>query len=111
MQEFMMIFRYNPTIETAKSFQAGPTAVSAWKSWIGGIAQAGKLVHTSRLGMQSQLTKANGERIAQQLEGEFVSGNMIVRAASMDDALSLLNNCPILSLGGTIELRDVLPMG
>lgn len=106
----MMIFRYDPNSETARCFQAGPTAMSAWQEWIGGIAQAGKLVKTSRLGMQSQLIEANGKQTEQQLEGTFISGHMIVNESSMEAALKLVANCPILSLGGTVELRDILPM-
>lgn len=111
MQEFMMIFRYDPTTEMAKNFQSGPTAMSAWQEWIGGIAQAGKLVKTSRLGIQAQVIDANGNATPQKLEGAFISGHMIVSETSMYAALELVKNCPILSLGGTVELRDILPMG
>jgi hypothetical protein len=38
-----------------------------------------------------------------------VVSNVILRAASFEDALELAKVCPILDLGGTVEVREVQP--
>jgi hypothetical protein len=43
-------------------------------------------------------------------EHETLGGNMIVKAESINEALNMAKGCPILNIGGTIEIRDTIPM-
>ena len=39
---------------------------------------------------------------------ELISGFYLIRAASFDEAVELSKGCPILRLGGTLEVREVM---
>lgn len=39
---------------------------------------------------------------------ELVSGFYILQAGSFDDAVELAKGCPVLRLGGTVEVREIM---
>jgi len=41
---------------------------------------------------------------------EIIGGLIIVRADSIEEATEMTNGCPILSVGGNIEIRNVIAM-
>jgi hypothetical protein len=41
---------------------------------------------------------------------EIVGGYLVVKAANLDEAMKLAEACPILSIGGHVEVRAVIPM-
>ncbi|MCC6372420.1 MAG: transcription initiation protein [Bacteroidia bacterium] len=113
MTEFMMIFRndYNPSFKpTPEQMQA---SVKQWQDWMGGIAAQGKFVGTTRLSSEgSKILKPNhviadGPYIEMK---EIVGGSLNVKASSMEEALKLAEGCPILQIGGNVEVRKVIPM-
>lgn len=108
----MMIFRneYNPAFTpTPEQLQA---SIKQWQDWIGGIAAQGKFSSTNRLGFDGKTLKANGV-IADGPYAEvkeIIGGYIIVKATNIDDAIKLAEGCPILSIGGHVEIRNVIPM-
>ena len=113
MTEFMMIFRndYNPSFKpTPEEMQA---SVKQWQDWMGGIAAQGKFIGTNRLSSAgSKILKPNnvitdGPYIEVK---EVVGGYLIVKATDMTEAMKLAEGCPILSIGGNVEVRQVIPM-
>ena len=113
MNEFMMIFRseYNPSfIPSPEQMQA---SIKQWQDWIGGIAAQGKFVSTNRLSsVGSKVLKPNnvitdGPYVEIK---EIVGGNIVVKANNMDEAIHLAEGCPILFVGGHVEVRAVIPM-
>jgi hypothetical protein len=112
MTEFMMIFRsdYNPSFKpTAEQMQA---SIKQWQDWIGGIAAQGKFLSTNRLSSEGKTLKPN-HVIADGPYAEvkeIVGGYVIVKATNLDDAMKLAAGCPILDIGGHVEVRTVIPM-
>ncbi len=113
MSEFMMIFRseYNPSFTPSpEQMQA---SIKLWQDWIGGIAAQGKFVSTNRLSsVGSKVLKPNniitdGPYVEIK---EIVGGNIVVKASNMDEAIHLAEGCPILLVGGHVEVRAVIPM-
>ena len=110
MSEFMMIFRndYNPDFKPSpEQMQA---SIKQWQDWIGGIAAQGKFVGTNRLGFHGKTLKPNNvitDGPYAEVK-EIVGGYVIVTADSLEEALAMANGCPILSIGGSVEIRDVL---
>ena len=106
----MMIFRndYNPSFKpTPEQMQA---SIKQWQDWIGGIAAQGKFVSTNRLGFQGKTLKPNNI-IADGPYAEvkeIVGGYILVKATNIDDAIKLAEGCPILNIGGHVEVRNVL---
>jgi hypothetical protein len=111
LKEFMLLFRYEPSSEEPTAQQLSEMH-KHWGEFIGGIAMQGKLVSTHQLGFEGKQIFANqrteeGFKIA---EGQLIGGNMVLKAESIQSATELAKKCPILFMGGTVEVRDVIPM-
>jgi hypothetical protein len=112
MTEFMMIFRndYNPNFKpTPEQMQA---SIKQWQDWIGGIAAQGKFSSTNRLGFEGKTLKPNSivtDGPYAEVK-EMIGGYLIVKAADLNEAMQLANGCPILDIGGHVEVRNVVPM-
>ncbi len=106
----MMIFRndYNPSFKPSpEQMQA---SIKQWQDWIGGIAAQGKFISTNRLGFEGKTLKPNNV-IADGPYAEvkeIVGGYILVKANSIDEAMKLAEGCPILNIGGHVEVRNVL---
>jgi hypothetical protein len=111
-KEFMFVFRlepnpnYQPT--EADLIEMGQT----WGAFFGGIAGQGKLVSTHKLGYEgkqiaSDKTVTDGIYFS---DSKTISGNLIVNADSIDEAIEMAKQCPILQMGGIIEVRSIEPM-
>lgn len=113
MKEFMMLFRSGERVEH-EAAQLRPEEmqeqVKIWQDWIGGIAAQDKFVATNALGTQGKIVKANnvvtdGPYIEVK---EMVGGYIIVKAEDINEAVRLSEGCPVLSTGGSVEVRDVM---
>ncbi len=108
----MMIFRndYNPEFKpTPEQMQA---SIKQWQDWIGGIAAQGKFLSTNRLGSERKTLKTNSivsDGPYAEVK-EIIGGYLIVKAADLNEAMQLANGCPILDIGGHVEVRAVVPM-
>lgn len=111
-KEFMFLFSYTPS----NDYQPNEAEMNAvhqhWGAFIGNIAIQEKLVSTAQLsekGMQISADKSvtDGVRIA---EGQTLGGNMVVKAGTLAEAVELAKNCPILLIGGSVEVREITPM-
>jgi hypothetical protein len=111
LKEFMLLFRYEPSNEEPTQEQLQEMH-KHWGEFIGGIAMQGKLISTHQLGFQGKkiFANQNTEEGCHISEGQTVGGNMVLKAESMESATELAKKCPILFMGGTVEVRDVLPM-
>lgn len=110
--EFMLVFRFEPN----NNYQ--PTEVElnemhqAWGAFIGNIAIQEKLVSTHQLSFEGKQIFADKSVIDAIYisNNETIAGNMIVKANSIDEATEMAKNCPILAMGGTVEVRAIQPM-
>jgi hypothetical protein len=110
-QEFMLMFRFEPTnVEpTAEQMQL---MHNQWGEFITNIAMQGQLVSTYQLGyegMQISSDQSTQEGIMVS-GGQTLSGNMVLLADSMAEAVKLARKCPILLMGGGVEVRSIIPM-
>jgi len=110
-KEFMLLFRFEPSNEQPTPEQLQEMS-KQWGEFIGTIAMQGKLVSTYQLGFEGKKIFADqstedGFHISEQ---QIVAGNMVVKAESMEVATELAKNCPILFMGGTVEVRTINPM-
>jgi len=107
-----MIFRYEPNADYQPTQEEQNAQHQQWGSFIGNLAIKEKLVGTHQLGfsgkqLSADLSVSEGINIA---EGKTLGGNMVVRANTLDEAVEMAKDCPILQMGGTVEVRDILPM-
>ncbi|MEA5460961.1 YciI family protein [Arcicella sp. LKC2W] len=112
MKQFKLIFRYdfNP------NYQPTPEEMEVegqkWGQWIGGLAQNGQFVETNQLGYSGRVLKSDGSFVDNiHMSGtEVLAGDMVINAQDLDEALGLAKGSPILEIGGSVEIRDVIPM-
>lgn len=111
MKDYMMIFRFKANPSYASIPEVDHSSYQKWQNWVGGIAAQTKLVSTQCLGFRKTLISADGSQSSQAVlsDGRIVGGNMIVKAVDMNDAVHLSKGCPVLEMGGTVEIRDILP--
>ena len=110
-KEFMLLFRFEPSNEQPTPEQLQEMG-KQWGEFIGTIAMQGKLVSTYQLGFEGKKIFADestqdGFHIA---DGQMGAGNMVLKAESMEVATELAKKCPILFMGGTVEIRSINPM-
>lgn len=110
LQEFMLLFRYSPSSETPTLDQLNEMH-QQWSTFIGNVAMQGKLVSTHQLGdAGKQIISEEGIKEGIQItNNQMLSGNMLIKAIDLDEALEIAKNCPILLSGGSVEVRDVIP--
>lgn len=110
--EFMFLFRFEPSNDYQPTEADMAAQQQAWGAFIGNIAIQERLVSTHQLGFTGKQifadsTIADGISV---LANQTLGGNMIVRANDLDHAVEMAKGCPILQMGGTVEVRDVVPM-
>lgn len=109
MKEFMMIFRSEINPSFGPSPEQMQSNIKNWQDWIGGIAAQGKLVSANRLGFEGKTLKPNNVITDGPFAEvkEIVGGYIVVKATDIDEALELAKGCPIIYIGGHVEVRNV----
>ncbi|SOE21458.1 Uncharacterized conserved protein [Spirosomataceae bacterium TFI 002] len=112
MKQYMMIFRMKPDFNYQPTVADLAAQQQAWGKFIGNIAIQEKLVSTHQLGFEgtlidNQKSTTTGIHLANE---ETLGGNMIVTASSLEEATEMAKECPILAIGGNVEVRSITPM-
>ena len=113
MKEFLLVFRNERTNEPPPSPEQMQQRMQPWQDWIGSLAAQNKLVSAgNRLDTDGRTVKpgnviTNGPYVEIK---EAIGGYIIVRADSIDEASELSKTCPILGMGGNVEVRSIVPM-
>lgn len=114
MNDFLLVFRNDVALsQTQMSPDQMQTMLKTWMDWIGGIAAQNKLVSPgNRLAPNGKVLAANNVIT----DGPFVEikeaigGYIIVKAETIEEATQLSEGCPILDVGGTVEIRMIIKM-
>lgn len=111
MKEFMLIFRH----EDGKKI-ASPEQMQIWMKqtmdWIGGIAARNKFVVGNGLDFDGARIVHHDKMVTNGPFGEIketLGGYIIVKADSIEEAVSFAKGCPILAgEGNTVEVRRLV---
>ena len=113
MKDFLLVFRNDFKNQPQGSPDEMQAMMKLWMDWIGGIAAQNKLVDRgNRLASSGKVLK--GSNVV--TDGpyteikELVGGYTIIKTDSYEDAIELSKGCPILKLGGNVEIREIAPM-
>lgn len=114
MKDFLLIFRRE---DMGNSSPMSPEQIQAmmkpWQDWMGGLAAQNKLVNPgNRLESDGRVLKpgnvvTNGPFVEIK---EVIGGYTIIKANSLEEATELSKTCPILAVGGNVEVRAIIPM-
>jgi len=112
--EFLLVFRRdalsNDNNMSPEQLQA---MMKPWQDWMGSLAAQNKLVSSgNRLASDGRVVQphqvtTNGPYVEIK---EAIGGYIIIRAESLDEAAELSKDCPILQVGGNVEVRSIIPM-
>jgi hypothetical protein len=110
MEEFMLIFRHEDGRKVAS-----PEQLQVWMKqtmdWIGGIAAQNKFVAGNGLPFEGSKVVTHGNVVTNGPFGdikETIGGYVIVKADSVDEAVSFAKGCPVLQgEGNSVEVRKI----
>lgn len=113
MKEFALIFRVSEIGATQVTPAQMQERMTSWTNWMGGIAARNQLVNGgSRLGVKGSKTVKADKSVT---DGpyvevkEFINGYIIVKAGSVEEAVEIAKECPILYGGGNkVEVRPLV---
>jgi hypothetical protein len=113
MKEYLLLFR-NASAENGYLATNEDMAedMPKWQSWIGNIAMQGKLVHTAPIEYAASLVSKQGVTIGPHKEANtvLVSGFLICKADSLEEAEEWSRTCPILKYpNSSVEIRPLIP--
>lgn len=110
MKEFALIFR----LKSISDFKPSPEQIQERMNWLGGIAAQNKLADKGNtlLPIQGSAKTVRPDNVV--TDGpyteikEFISGYVVVKAESIEEAVDMAKGNPIFKIGGNIEVREVL---
>ena len=114
MKEFLLVFRRDlVTKEVQQSPEQMQSMMKPWQDWMGSLAAQNKLANPgNRLDNNGMVVKpggmvTNGPYVEIK---EGIGGYIVVRCESIEAAAELSKGCPILMVGGNVEVREIVPM-
>lgn len=113
MKEFLLIFRTDYSKIPEVSPEESQAVTKKWMDWIGGIAAQNKLLERGRrLTVDGKVLRANNvvtDGPYSEIK-ESIGGFTLIKADSYEEAVELAKGCPILTLDGNVEIRQIDPM-
>ncbi|MBN9385915.1 MAG: transcription initiation protein [Chitinophagaceae bacterium] len=110
MKEFLLLYRADYDTYLKGSPEEMQAVVQKWMNWVAGIAAQQKLSDRgNRLTSSGKVLKSDGvisDGPYTEIK-ESIMGYSLVKATSIDEATKLANGCPILSYGGSVEIREI----
>jgi len=110
MKEFALIFRLNKESDAKPS----PEQIQERMNWLGSIAAQNKLADKGNTlsPVSAKTVKANNvvtDGPYAEIK-EFISGYLIVKTETIEEAVELAKANPIFKLGGSIEVREIVKL-
>jgi len=110
MKEFALIFRLNDVAD----FKPSPEQMQERMNWLAGVAAQNKLVDKGNtlLPIPGSAKTVKPDNVV--TDGpyteikEFISGYIVIKADTIDEAVEIAKGNPIFKVGGNIEIREVL---
>src|SRR5262245_38644406 len=109
MSEFMLLFRGEYKAMPQGDPEVWQAMAKKWQDWIGGIAAQNKWVASgNQLSPNGKVVRPNGiitDGPYTEIK-ETLMGYCTIRADSIEEAAELAKGCPVLSIGGCVEIRE-----
>ena len=111
MATFMFVFRGGAFVQPGLSPAEMGAHLQKWTDWIGGLAKSG--VHEGGHAVQGAGKTVRGTRRTV-TDGPYaeakdlVTGNLVIAAASLEEATRIATDCPIFEFDGSVEVRPIL---
>jgi hypothetical protein len=110
MKEFLLVFRGEYEALPQGDTEEWQAMAKKWQDWIGGIAAQNKWVAPGqRLNPDGKVVRTNGvitDGPYTEIKETLIS-YCTIKAESLDEAAELAKGCPILTVGGNVEVREI----
>lgn len=109
MKDFMLIFRLHDAAQSKPS----PEQIQERMNWLAGIVAQNKLADPGNTLSVTNAKTVKSDNLV--TDGpfteikEFISGYIVVRTETIDEAVELARGNPIFKMGGCIEVREIVP--
>lgn len=110
MKEFALIFR----LKDVADFKPSPEQMQERMNWLGGIAAQNKLADKGNTLLPAPGSAKTVRPDNMVTDGpyteikEFVSGYVVVKADTIEEAVDMAKGNPIFKIGGNIEVRELM---
>lgn len=111
MKDFLFVFRTDYSKMPKGSPEEMQALAKKWMDWFGSIAARGnmidkgnRLVPDAGKVVKSASVITDGPYMEIK---EAIGGYSIVKANSLEEAAELAKGCPILNIGGNVEVREI----
>jgi hypothetical protein len=110
MKDYLLVYRADFSFLSNRTPEEMQAMSKRWMDWLGNIAAQNKLTDRgNRLEGSGKVIKGdntvtNGPYAEIK---ESIGGYSIVKAGSYEAAIELAKDCPILKLGGNVEVREI----
>lgn len=110
--KYLLNFRFTPDFNHVPTEKELAEQSQVWGEYIGSIAEQGKLDSTHQLAFNGAVIDSEGnvENGISVLDGLTLGGNMVINENDMESAIKIAQKCPILFIGGSVEVREIIPM-
>jgi hypothetical protein len=110
MKDYLLIFRADYSYMAQMADSERQAITKRYMDWVSGIAGKDRLVDRgNRLAPTGKVVAVNNKVINGPYTEikEFIGGYSVVRAESYDEAVELVDGCPVFELNGKIEIREI----
>jgi hypothetical protein len=113
MKDFLFVYRADYHAMPQGTPEEMQAITQKWMDWMGGLAAQNKITNMGNpLGSAGKVVRPNniitdGPFIEIK---ELIGGYSIIKAASIEEAAEIAKGCPILLVGGNVEVRNINPM-
>jgi len=111
MKEFILLFRANYQDIASVSAKETQERNNRWMDWINDLVDQNHLAEGgNHLTSEGKILRSNGEITVESLPAnkESILGYILILASSLDEAVELAKDCPILAGNGTsVEVREI----
>ncbi len=113
MKDFLLIFRMDYANAPQGTPEQMQTMTLRWMDWIKSIAEKNKLTDRgNRLAASGKVVKSNNVVTNGPYTEikESIGGYTLIKSESYEDAVEIAKDCPILAVGGNVEVREIQPI-
>lgn len=110
MKEFLFLFRNENHGNNPQSPDAMQQNLEKWTEWLKQLTQEGKLNGGQPLENTGKVVSGTAKKITDGpfAEGkEIIGGYLLIKADSLDEAVSISKDCPIFENDGSVEVREI----
>lgn len=109
MKDFLLVYRADYKTYPNSSPEEMQATTQKWMNWIANVAAQNNLVDRGNsLEKTGKVLKDGGIVDGPYTEiKESIMGYSLIKADSMEQATKIADGCPILKMGGSVEVREI----